>query len=197
MYVTVAEINQLLGTSGEDALIESLINGAESIFNDLINADSTNGLIEAEYMDRFPCGYTPNYYKYGLVFFLQHYRPTEIDTVNGISAGTQDVDFILEGQRLEFAIKKDEATAFPYGFRIVYTAGFPSDEIPKDIKLAVKYMVAALYNRKNTEGFSSFKQDLLSINYRDDGIMDTIKSSENSSFIQSVIVKYKVPFVIS
>lgn len=190
-------MNTLLGTSGEDTLLTSLIAGAESLFNGLVNADPTSGLISASYVDTFREEDFPNIKKRGIVFFLRQKHPTAVSTVNGVSAGTIDVNFILKGQRLEFETAKDPGTTFPFGWKIAYTAGYASNAIPDDIELAIKYIVAGLYNRKNSEGFDSFRQDLLSVNYSKESILDTILDPESKTFVQAVVATYKVPLVIS
>ena len=65
---------------------------------------------------------------------------------------------------------------FPYRYKIVYAAGFAT--IPSDVKLAIQTLVGALYNTRNANGISSYRQDLLSVNFKDASILDTITDSE-------------------
>jgi hypothetical protein len=196
-YVTTAEVNLVLGTSGEDSLIDTLIDGAEALFDGLIGSET--GLISSVKTEDFAVDDTskPRDLR-NRVFDLGTYRPTAVATINGASAGVLDTDFTLTGQRLEFRDFQQTPNVFPFRFRIVYTSGFASiADIPADIKTAVKYIVGALYNTRKAQGIASFKQDLLSVNYRDTGILDTILDPESRGMVAATAANYTVYSVIS
>lgn len=202
-YVTTAEVNTLLGISGEDTLIDSLIDGAESLFDNLIGSET--GLISSTKTEDFAVDDDSKpRSKRNRVFDLGTYKPTAITTINGASPGTVNVDYTLTRQRLEFKDIPTPPSAFPYVYRIVYVSGYTAIDaqtqtypLPADIKTAVKYITAGLYNTKNAQGIASFKQDLLSVNYKDGSILDTILDPASKSFIQAVVANYTVYSVIS
>lgn len=196
-YVTVAEVNSLLGTSGEDTLITSLIEGAESLFDSLIGSDT--GLLTSSKTEYFEVNdLSKPYLLRDRVFDLGTYKPTAITTINGVSPGTVNVDYTITRQRLEFKLPQISPNTFPYRFAIVYTSGYADiAAIPNDVKTAVKYIVGALYNTKNAQGIASFRQDLLSVNYKDGSVLDTILDGNQKNFIQAVIQSYSVYSVIS
>lgn len=103
------------------------------------------------------------------------------------------MDYIIEGQKLTLKEIVTVPTAFPYKHKIVYTSGYTT--IPDDIKLAIKYLVAGLYNSRKSQGISSFRQDLLSVNYSDSGLIDTVLDTEKANFVRAIINQYKIFFV--
>ena len=129
------------------------------------------------------------------VFDLGAYKPTAVTTVNGASAGTIDVDYIITGNRLEFKDTKTAPTTFPFRFRIVYTAGIVAANVaavPVDIKTAIKTLASAIYSTRKASGVASFKQDLLSINYKDTNVLDTILDPAEKNVVQVIARKYTV-----
>lgn len=196
-YVTTAEVNTLLGISGEDTLIDSLIDGAESLFDNLIGSET--GLISSTKTEDFAVDDPSKpIAKRNRVFDLGTYKPTAITTINGTSPGTLDVDYTLTRNRLELKDVPTPPSSFPYRYRIAYVSGFADiDHVPADIKTAIKYIAAGFYNTKNAQGIASFKQDLLSVNYKDGSILDTILDSNAKTFLQAVVANYTVYSVIS
>jgi hypothetical protein len=191
-YITIAEVNTMLGISGEDTLISQLIDGAESIFDGLIGSET--GLITSAKTEDFAIN-NPNQprEKRNRVFYLGTYKPTAITTINGASPGTANVDYTLSGNVLEFKDAQTPPTTFPYRFRIVYTSGFADiNAIPPDIKAAIKTITAAFYNTKNAQGIASFRQDLLSVNYKDGSILDTIIDPASKNIVQATVARYTV-----
>jgi len=82
-YITTAEANTYLGTSGEDTLIASLILSAETLFNHFINS---SGLAQATYTEkyRYPLGgFTME--NMGRVFYLDNINPTALTSVDGVA----------------------------------------------------------------------------------------------------------------
>lgn len=197
-YTTATDvISYGIGSAAETTLIEKLIDNAEALLDNLLG--SKTGLISSNKTEYFPYNQNQPYEKRGKVFFLKTIYPTAIVSIDGVSPGTAGVDYLLEAQRLELKNPVTMPNVFPFKTVIVYTSGYSALDanpqtypIPKDIKLAVIYMVGALYNRRKTEGIASFKQDLLSINYeKGSGILDTILDPENANFVQAVIAQYK------
>lgn len=193
-YITIAEANALLGISGQDALVSTLIDGASQLFDTLLGAD---GNLVSTYRSEYHALNRPGVYSYeqSTVFYLRNKNPTAVATINGVSVGTIDVDYIIEGQKLTLKTPATGPTDFPYRYKVVYTAGYASNAIPEDIKLAVKYMVSGLYNSRKSQGISSFRQDLLSVNYTDSGLLDTLLDEEQGNFVRSIITRYKLVHV--
>lgn len=196
LYVTTAEVKTHLSISGssQDALIDALIDGAESLFNSLIGTDS---LISSAHTEDFDIDdANVSFYKRNRLFYLGAYKPTAVTTVNGVSAGTLDQDYIITGNTLELKETPSIPTTFPYRIRIVYTAGINGGTetagVPADIKLAIKTITGSLYNTRKADGIASFKQDLLSVNYKDENPLDTLLSPENYSAITLTARKYTV-----
>lgn len=197
-YTTASDvISYGIGSAAETTLISNLIDNAEALLDNLLG--SKTGLISSNKTEYFPYNLNQPYEKRGKVFFLKTIYPTAIVSIDGVSPGTPGVDYLLEAQRLELKESVTMPNTFPYKTKIIYTSGYSSltadpqsYPIPQDIKLAVIYMVAALYNRRKSEGIASFKQDLLSINYeKGSGILDTLLAPDNANFVQAVIAQYK------
>jgi hypothetical protein len=195
-YLDKAELKLLLDISGtgQDTLLDAIIESAESIFDTLIAQPS--GLISSSHTEDFAVNDTSKpWTDRNRVFELGAYKPTAVTTINGVSAGTIDVDYILDGQRLEFKDTKEGPTAFPYRFRIVYTAGITAANlaaVPTDIKTAIKTLASAIYATRKASGVASFKQDLLSINYKDTNVLDTILDPAEKNTVQLIAQKYTV-----
>ena len=64
------------------------------------------------------------------------------------------------------------------------------------MKLVIKMLVGAMYNTRNANGVASFRQDLLSVNFKDASILDSLVDPETKGTIQAVVNKYKVYSVI-
>lgn len=139
-YTTLTSLNAYLGTSGIDTLLAQLADSAEAMLDTLLG----DGIEQKIHTDIFPVGYySSNPIKEGRVFYLNAINPTAVTSVNGTSAGTINTDYILDGNKLEFASNWNTPTTFPYHFKIIYTAGYGT--IPLDITLAVNMIVTALY----------------------------------------------------
>lgn len=195
-YLDKADLKLLLDISGtgQDNLLDAIIESAESIFDALIGQES--GIISSSHTEDFAVNYQNKpWADMNRVFDLGAYKPTAVTTINGVSAGTIDVDYILDGQRLIFKDAKTAPTAFPFRFRIVYTAGITAadlTEIPQDIKTAIKTLASAIYATRKASGVASFKQDLLSINYKDTNVLDTILDPAQKNAVQLIAQKYTV-----
>ena len=191
-YITIAEANTYIGTSGEDAVIATLIDWAEALFDTMIGSET--GLLTSEKTEVHPV----NYRSFpGKIFWLKTWNPTVITTVNSVAVWTVNVNYTIDGTRLELKDAQPIPTTFPYRFTVVYTSGYADiSEIPKDIKTCIKQLVSGYYKKKDAEWISSFRQDLLQVNFSSDNILDTIADPEQKSAIKAVINKYTVPQVI-
>jgi len=185
-YVTLSELNSYLGTSGEDSLITTLWNYAEGVFDTLIGQD----LVAWHVKQYFPCGYTEGNYEEGRVFWLNRTNIIDIVTINGTEPGTKDTNYIIEWRRLELKNTLATPNTFPYRYTIVHNSWY--DTIPDDVKLAISIIVGALYNTKNANGISSYRQDLLSVNYKDGNILESITDTTQKWVVQAIINKYTV-----
>lgn len=191
-YTTTASINAYLGTSGIDALLTQLAEGAEALFDTLTG----DGIETKTHTDYFDMGYyRQNPYNEGRVFYLPAVNVTAVTSVNGVSAGTIDVNYAIFGSKLELQYPVSMPTTFPYKYKVIYTAGFAT--IPSDVILAINTIVGAIYNTRNSNGIASFKQDLLSVNFKDASILDTLLDSETKGMIQAIVTKYTAHTVLS
>jgi len=190
MYVTTSEVSALTGAPN-DSTLSAVIDGVESLFNGLIGSET--GLITSTKTEYHP---VENKCDNGRVFYLKTFLPTSVTTINAVSPGTLDTDYTITGEKLELKDYATTPTVFPYRYKIVYTSGYSSiSTIPNDIKLAIKTIVGAIWNSRQTQGMASFKQDLLSVNYKDTSILDILGTDEKN-FINSIINRYKVFSVI-
>lgn len=191
-YTTLASLNAYLGTSGVDTLLTQLGDGAEALFDKLTGEGIETGTRTAI----FDIGYyKQNPYKEGRVFYLPSINPTAVSTVNGASAGTIDVNYALIGSKLELQYPVSMPSSFPYKYKIVYTAGFAT--IPSDVINCINMIVGAMYNTRNSNGIASFRQDLLSVNFKDASILDTIADTKTKGVIQAIVTKYTAQVVYS
>lgn len=173
-YVSVADVNSMLGISGEDTLVESLIKGAESLFDGLAGISGLEERAVVEDHPLEPSNVRPE--DRGRLFYLKQPAPktSAAVTVNGVSAGTHGTDYEISGNRMEFAVPVARPESFPYRWRVAYTAGYASNAIPEDVKLAVKTLVSAVWQRKAAEGVSGFTQDVLTVNFKQSSLLDEI-----------------------
>lgn len=193
-YITNTDIKLLLDITGssQDTFLDMLISSAESLFDNLIGEDT--GLLTSSKTEDFPLDDGNLVYDdRNRVFNLGHIYPTAITTINGQSVGTVDVDYTITRQRLELKQTKTAPTVFPYRWRVVYTSGYANAAaIPEDVKYAIKILVSAMYGQRKSSGISSFKQDLLSINYKDKNVLDTLLDGTEKGIIQTIVQNYRV-----
>lgn len=189
-YTTLAKLNEYLGTSGIDALVTSIWESAEALFDTLIGTT----LESSSRTQHFPVWYTDCLYEEWRIFYLNAQNITAVATVNGVSAGVLNIDYTIETQKLELKNWVNRPSTFPYRYTVAYTAGYST--IPNDVIMAINTISGAMYNTKNAQGISSFKQDLLSVNYETDTILDTLGDSESKWMLEAVINKYKVHTVL-
>lgn len=115
-YITTAEASAFTGAP-DNATLASILLGAEALFDTLIG--SATGILTSTKTEIHPVA---NVRDNGRVFFLKTHKPTAITTINGASPGTIDVDYTLDGQKLEFDEFITAPTSFPYRYKIVYTS---------------------------------------------------------------------------
>lgn len=189
-YTTLAKLNEYLWTSGQDTLITSIWEGAEALFDTLIGTT----LEVSSRTDIFNVGYSDCTLHEWRIFYLNAQNIIDITTINGVDIWTLDTDYVIENQKLELRYGVSIPSTFPYRYKVVYTAGYAT--IPNDVILAINTITGAMYNTKNAQGISSFKQDLLSVNYESDTILDTLWDSEAKGMLEAIINKYKVHSVL-
>ena len=189
-YVTTSEVSDFTGAPN-DTTLSAIIDGVESLFNGLIGSET--GLLTSIKTEQHEMNTNRGN---GRIFYLKTLKPTAITTINGISPGTINVNYTIVGQKLENELAVTTPTAFPYRYTVVYASGFASiSTIPADIKLIIKMLAGAVVNTRKTEGIASFKQDLLSVNYKDTSILDLL-SPENRNAVNLVVNRYRVFNVI-
>lgn len=185
-YISPSEVAAFIGAKN-DSTLEAVINGVEGLFDTLIASDT--GLIESTKTEYHPITNTKNT---GRIFYLNTHRPTEVTTVNGVAPGTINVNYTLTGEKLELAIATTPPTAFPIRHTIVYKSGYADmQSIPQDIKLVIKEMCGAVWNSRKWQGIASFKQDLLSVNYTNGSVLDTL-GTDQKNHLNTIINKYRI-----
>ncbi len=191
-YVSVADINAYLWTSGEDVLIGILNKSAESILNSLIGTTWLTSVDVTEKMN-YPTYSDDSWMFRGRILYLSAVNPTLIKTIDGVTMTSWDYEITWNRVFLKNTLTLQ--TTFPFKNTFVYTAWFST--IPDDIKQAIYIIVWALYNTRNSQAMDSFRQGELSINYSKTGAMEDIMNPESFSVLSSIINKYKVPFILS
>ncbi len=187
-YITLPEIQNFIGVSDNETLLNIMWETAESIFNNLIRSSGLTSGSKTDYfsVEDFAPGVA------GRIFYLKNYNPTAVTTINGVSPGTVNVNYTLVGRRLEFALPVELPSTFPYRYTLVYTAGLST--ITSDIKTACLYIVKGIWEQRKTMDIVSFSQDLLSVNYSADKFLDTITNESEKNFVRLIINKYTVPY---
>lgn len=191
-YVSVSEINTVLGTSWEDTLIGVLNNSAESILNSLIGTTWLNSWDITEKIN-YPTFRNDFWMFPWRVLYVQWVNPTVVKSVDWVTLTSWDYEITWNKVFLKDTMNLQ--TDFPYKNTIIYTAWFTT--IPNDIKQAIFLIVWALYNTKTSQNIDSFRQWELSINYSKDTVMNNIMDPESFSLLSSIINKYKVPLILS
>lgn len=134
-----------IGPDCDEGTACSLAEMSESLFNGYINDEA--GLIESSRTQHFRERDFSRPDKVGKVFWLSYYNPTAITSINGVSAGVVNIDYTLEGKRLEKQFGVDRPVNFPYRWAVVYTAGIPESEIPEDVKMACNISLRGFLER--------------------------------------------------
>lgn len=58
-------------------------------------------------------------------------------------------------------------------------------------------LAAAIKSTQSAEGIASFRQDLLSVNFKNDSILDTLIDPETKGLVKLTANKYMLPYVIA
>lgn len=180
MYITASDLTAN-GITWETAYLDSLIARVEALFNSLIGDDL--GVLEQERTEEL-CGVYSQY-----CFNLKYQNPITLTTINGDTIDTADYKII--GQKLILKDSVSSTTDFPHLCTIVYQAGFTS--VPEDIKQVCLSLAAYIDNTKKSQGISSFRQDLLTVQYGAKEIQDYLETMGQSQIIN----KYKQYYAYS
>lgn len=86
-----------------------------------------------------------------------------------------------------------QVPTFPPIFTIEYTGGY--NPIPSDVKSACILITLSLNSKKNANGISSFRQDLLSVNYSQESLENVLGDPTNASIVRTIVNKYRKPFL--
>lgn len=188
-YITSAEVISFIWAECDSTTADLLVAMSEAIFNQLVDCESLVESAKTEYHEirDFKRG------KVGRVFYLKTYKPTTITSINDVPAGNINVDYTLVWRRLEFQYAKDLPTSFPYRFKVIYTSGLAT--IPSEIKTCCYYLAKGLFDKKKYTDMTSFRQDLLSVNFgSSEKMIDLISDPSKVSFISLITSKYLVPY---
>ena len=180
MYITISDL-ELQGITGENAYLQALVDRSEAIFNTLIGNEE--GILTQTRTQEFENVCNVN------SIWLEYSNPTSLTSVNGSSVASGDYKFI--GQNLKLKNAVNSLSDFPYLLTIVYVAGY--EETPDDVKQVCLSLAGYLHNAKNSQGISSFSQDLLQVSYGAKEAYDYIEKTGQSSIIN----KYKTFYAYS
>jgi hypothetical protein len=193
MYLTVSEVNAYLGTSGEDALIQVLIDGAKSIFD--IQIGSKDGLEQATYVDErynspIICSDGPGYR-----LVIKRHNPTSITDIDDVAL-VDGTDYIIQKRVIRLLNFPASVNTFPYQHEITYVAGYAT--IPDDVKQANYLLVSALYTESKSKGIDSFTQDKLTVTYGSAGaIKKLLEGTDSGNVFKTIVSSYKLSQVFT
>lgn len=192
-YVTTAEANTYLETSGEDTLIWYLISHACHLVDRFCNLENTDALFALEAgtisLERHDFNSVwPYYFKYTPVNSITH--------INW-SAGTftELTHYIARGREITFDTAVN-LSAYNTTFWIItftYTKGFAT--IPADIKQACLMILGSLYTTRKLKGTNNYTQGDISLGLTVEGLFGSDSNMYNE--IRSLLAKYKVVNVLS
>ena len=193
-YVTTADINTFLWTSGEDTLINMLNWIATSQINnylwvsDLNSATYTNEEYDlygnnSSFFNKYNLlnPVNPNY-----VYYLKQINPTSVTHINTVAIW----NYKLNWRRLELENIPANTEQVFNKVKITYIAWYTT--IPEDIKMVVYNLVWFMYNSRKAQGINSFTQGQLSVSYA-----NWQKSYEEIQYILSWLWKYKKNIILS
>lgn len=180
MYITASDLTAN-GITGESAYLDSLVARVEALFNTLIGDDAwvllQDRTEELSNINSQDC------------FLLRYAEPATLKTINGVAIDSADYKII--GQKLYLKNTVSSLTDFPYLCTIVYEAWY--DPIPEDIKQVCLSLAAYINNTKTSQGISSFRQDLLTVQYGAKEVQDYLESMGQTQIIN----KYKYFYAYS
>ena len=186
-YVTVAEANNYLGLSCDDSTMSALIDGAESMVDNYVGADlSENATWSEEHS--YPANTWQMSLKYGREIYLDGINPHGTLKIDSATISTSDYRFFGQKLVLKNAVTLNQT--FPYMNKYEFTSGFAT--IPNDVKQACFIIVGELHTTKTAGGISSFRQDMLSVNYsKDNSMLVNILSPDKMNSLALLLNKYK------
>lgn len=192
-YVSTAEANTYLETSGEDTLIWYLISHACHLVDRFCNLQNTDTLFALEawtitaerhdYNDTWPY-----YFRYTPVNSITHINWTS-------GTFTELTHYIARGREITFDTAVN-LSAYNTTFWIItftYTKGFAT--IPADVKQATLMITASLYATRKLQGVNNYTQGDLSLWITMEGVFGADSKMYNE--IRSLLSKYKVVNVLS
>jgi len=168
-YVTEAELNTILWTSGETALIEELNGIATAYINNFLRVTTLNTTLAAEEIQD---------YTWANEYFTKELNPSNLSLVNW-SAVVWQVNITWRKMTFEYA----PANIDNVFNKISFTYDYWFATIPDDIKAVVYGIVWYLYNARKTAWVSSFTQWQITVTYND--------TEEIKWILWSWLTKYK------
>ena len=185
-YITSSELQSFLGVTIPEPQALLLTDMCESFFNQIIWSDGLLSSTKTAYFD------SKEVYKHGgAVLYSPTYKPTAVTSINGVSAGTIDVDYTILGRKITFKDYLTVPTTFPERLSMVYVSWLAT--IPNDVKTCCLYIWKGLWKNKESFDVASFRQDLLSVNYtQGKGILEQLIDSSEVNFIKLIANKYFV-----
>lgn len=184
-YVTLAEANAYLWTSGEDTLVTNLITSASKIIDAFCCVPWFDQVSETIYLK----------YQSNWNYLFKRPNVTEITKVNGVDVVSWiDIDYIIQKHRRLSFKSTYSITADDFG-RVKFEIKYWYNTIPDAIKQACYIISQSLYTGKWSTGLSSYSQGDFSLNMADGWVFgsDTEKYKE----VRMLLTPYKLVNVVS
>jgi len=168
-YVSEAELNTILGTSGETALLTELNELATAYINNFLRITTlAKKTAQEEIQD----------YNGTNEYFTKELNPSDLVEVNGATVvGVVDITW----RKITFQHTPINTDTIFNKITLKYTYGY--ETIPDDIKWVVYWIVGYLYNWRKTAGIKSFTQWQITVT------KDDVKSIE--SMLIAWLTKYR------
>jgi hypothetical protein len=166
--------------------MSALIDGAEAIVDNYVG----QGLEEnATYYEEreYPANTWNQNIKYGREIYLSGINPHGTLKIDNVTISSSD--YRIKGQKLTLKNTITFKTDFPFLNKYEYSKGF--SVIPNAIKQACYIIVSELNGTKNGGGISSFRQDLLSVNFDKSSMLSSILSQDKVNDVALLLNPYK------
>lgn len=184
-YVTLAEANAYLWTSGEDTLVTNLITSASKIIDAFCCVPWFNEVEETIHLQ----------YQSNWNYLFKRPNVTEISKINGVNVAQWiNTDYIIQkGRRLSFK-SSYSIDADDFG-RVEFIITYWYATIPDAIKQACFMIIQALYTSKWSTGLSSYSQGDFSLNMADGWVFGS--ETDKYKEVRMLLNPYKLVNVVS
>lgn len=191
-YITTTEVETYAGL-GTGTISASLVSTAEAFF-DALAGISLGNIARVESIHLSESYIRLMGQDLGRKIYLN--APVDITAtvkINGVTIAS--TDYTTDGSTLILRNQLPYPLDFPASWKIEYTGGY--NPVPADVKSACILIALSLNSSKNAQGISSFRQDLLSVNYDTAGSLEkTLGDPMSASLVRTIINKYRSAFIV-